>query len=199
MTRISMEDGADTRRSGLEDEATNATSHELPPPSDPTAMAGFPTNPASEPKVGSEGGESPPEVLQTPQAYVTFLVISGRRRTMPFDPETTVGRVKELVWNAWPTDWENERPLGPSYMRILYLGKMLQDDDTLAKLKFSTHMPQSDPAPIPTIVHISVRPFAPTGENDITKKKRGRGRGDAQSQGDGTDDSSTPGCCCIIC
>jgi hypothetical protein len=41
-------------------------------------------------------------VPQTPQTYVTFLHISGRRRTMAFDPETTIGRLKELVWNSWP-------------------------------------------------------------------------------------------------
>jgi hypothetical protein len=76
---------------------------------------------------------------------------------------------------------------------------MLQDDDTLTssflvysllflpsstdgqliwtELKFPTHMPQSDPAPTPTIVHLSVRPFAPAGDTDLSKKKRGRGRG----------------------
>ena len=42
-------------------------------------------------------------VLQMPQTYLTFLLISGRRRTMSFDPESPIGRVKELVWNSWPT------------------------------------------------------------------------------------------------
>ncbi|KIK25679.1 hypothetical protein PISMIDRAFT_676982 [Pisolithus microcarpus 441] len=37
------------------------------------------------------------------QVTLTFLLVSGRRKTQTFDPETTVGRVKELVWNAWPT------------------------------------------------------------------------------------------------
>ena len=41
-------------------------------------------------------------IPQTAQVSLTFLLVSGRRRTMGFDPETTVGRVKELVWNAWP-------------------------------------------------------------------------------------------------
>jgi hypothetical protein len=71
---------------------------------------------------------------------------------MSFDPETTIGRVKELVWNTWPegvcvpifvlfrahitslvidNEWQSERPPAPSYLRLLYLGKMLQDDDTL--------------------------------------------------------------------
>lgn len=41
-------------------------------------------------------------VPHMPQVSLTFLLVSGRRRTMSFDHEITVGRVKELVWNAWP-------------------------------------------------------------------------------------------------
>lgn len=61
--------------------------------------------PPAEP-IASQTSEKPTvdsqEVPQTPQTHLTFLVISGRRRTMAFEPDTTVGRVKELVWNAWP-------------------------------------------------------------------------------------------------
>jgi len=28
-------------------------------------------------------------------------------------------------------DWQDERPPAPSYLRVLYLGRMLQDDETL--------------------------------------------------------------------
>ena len=94
----------------------------------------------------------PTAVPQTPQTFITFLLVTGKRRTMSFDPETTIGRVKELVWNTWPegvcvpifvlfqshvttlaidNEWQSERPPAPSYLRLLYLGKMLQDDDTL--------------------------------------------------------------------
>jgi hypothetical protein len=48
-------------------------------------------------------GDVEPEVPADPQASVTFLLVSGKRRTMTFQPELTVGRVKELVWNSWPT------------------------------------------------------------------------------------------------
>ena len=44
-----------------------------------------------------------PTVPQMPQIYLTFLLISGRRRTMSFEPESPIGRVKELAWNSWPT------------------------------------------------------------------------------------------------
>lgn len=33
--------------------------------------------------------------------------------------------------HATTTDWQDERPPAPSYLRILYLGKILQDEDTL--------------------------------------------------------------------
>ena len=49
-----------------------------------------------------ERAEQEPEVPQTPQVSLTFLLVTGKRRTMSFEPETTVGRAKELVWNAWP-------------------------------------------------------------------------------------------------
>ncbi|KAF5383083.1 hypothetical protein D9615_004859 [Tricholomella constricta] len=102
----------------------------LPPNNeDVTPQVGEKANDAVE-IPGTGAGEA--QVPQTPQVFITFLVISGRRRTMSFEPETTLGRVKELVWNAWPTEWEDERPFAPSYLRVLYLGKMLQDDDTLA-------------------------------------------------------------------
>lgn len=42
--------------------------------------------------------EEPP----IPQVSLTFLLVSGKRKTMSFDHETTIGRVKELAWNGWP-------------------------------------------------------------------------------------------------
>jgi hypothetical protein len=49
-----------------------------------------------------QAAEAAAVVPQVPQTLVQFLLVSGRRRSMAFDPETTVGRVKELVWNSWP-------------------------------------------------------------------------------------------------
>lgn len=87
------------------------------------------------------------------------------------------------------TEWEDERPLAPSALRILYLGKMLQDDETLesaflrlspvanklnlitplTELKFPT---STHPNPHPTIVHLSIRPVPAADEG--LKKKKGR-------------------------
>jgi hypothetical protein len=43
------------------------------------------------------------EVPAEPRVSITFLLISGKRRTMLFQPGLSVARVKELVWNGWPS------------------------------------------------------------------------------------------------
>jgi len=137
-------------------------------------------------------------VPQMPLIYLTFLLISGKRRTMSFEPESPVGRVKELVWNSWPTEWRDERPPAPSYLRVLYLGRMLQDDETLISLRLPTYTPQSTPdssssGPTPTIVHLSIRLYQPL--NDDPKKKNKRIIG----TNNGDDDGSEATCChCVI-
>ncbi|KAF8157068.1 hypothetical protein B0H34DRAFT_484626 [Crassisporium funariophilum] len=149
-------------------------------------------------------------VPQMPQTYLTFLLISGRRRTMSFEPETAIGRVKELAWNSWPADWQDDRPPAPSYLRVLYLGRMLQDDETLINLRLPTHTPQqpsspqtSSSGPTPTIVHLSIRPYPPPGEGDPMKKtKNRRGQHASFSGGNGANEpDGEAGCCrsCIIC
>ncbi|KAJ7089171.1 ubiquitin-related domain-containing protein [Mycena belliarum] len=159
-------------------------------------------------------------VPQTPQTVLTFLLVDGRRRTMPFDPDTTVARVKELVWSGWPSDaeWQDDRPPAPSYLRILYLGKILQDDDTLAKLNFPSHIPPSptssppastpaDHPPLPpTIVHLSIRAYAPPPDDALKKKKSTRRRGATgeapDAAGGGPEAGAAEesgGCCCVIC
>ncbi|KAG1729523.1 ubiquitin-related domain-containing protein [Suillus paluster] len=148
------------------------------------------------------------QVPQTPQVSLTFLLVSGRRRTMSFDPANTIGRVKELVWNAWPTDWQEETPQAPSHLRILHLGKILQDEDTLTRLSFPTSLPSSSSS-LPTIVHLSIRPSNISTVDDTMKKKRlsnafarrGTLNGDTEIPQESADDAVGRGCCCgcIIC
>ena len=64
-------------------------------------------------------------VPQMPQTYLTFLLISGRRRTMCFEPESPIGRVKELAWNSWPTG-----PCAP--LRLSIHLAIFDDDHSLA-------------------------------------------------------------------
>jgi len=68
------------------------------------APAPAPAQPEGEPEevVSAVEAQAAIVVPQVPQTLVQFLLVSGRRRSMAFVPETTVGRVKELVWNSWP-------------------------------------------------------------------------------------------------
>lgn len=157
----------------------------------------------------TDGTTAPENIVpQTPQVSLTFLLVSGRRRTMSFDPAITIGRVKELVWNAWPADWQDESPQAPSHLRILYLGKILQDEDTLTHLSFPTSL-QSASSSLPTIVHLSIRPSNISTVDDTMKKKRlsnafsrrGAINTDTEIAHEGADDAVGSGCCCgcIIC
>ncbi|KAF9525237.1 ubiquitin-related domain-containing protein [Crepidotus variabilis] len=187
--------------------ATNGSSELQSSTSGAVGLEGVPLDPQSKiletsmsPQLTSTSPTQPHEkataeeeaVPQMPQTYVTFLLISGRRRTMSFEPETTIGRVKELVWNSWPSDWQDERPPAPSYLRVLYLGRMLQDDETLSKLKLPVSV---SAGPTPTIMHISIRPIPPPGEGDMKKKKR-RGIDETGNE----EQAGGAGCCrCVIC
>lgn len=114
-------------------------------------------------------------------------------------------------------------PPNPSYLRLLYLGRILQDDDTLEsepgnlslwrvwanstwhpELKLPTHTPRPDyeegrDSPyVTTIMHLSIRPIAPPADDGLSKKK---GRRRAQSEGGAEEDGAQGGCCsgCVIC
>jgi hypothetical protein len=69
------------------------------------ASAGGTEESASSQKASVQTNQPQPlePVPRTPQTFLTLLLVSGTRKTMSFEPETAIGRVKELIWNAWPT------------------------------------------------------------------------------------------------
>jgi hypothetical protein len=83
-----------------ESSTSNATTHQAPElisNSQELQSVQQPSTPSTQPQTVSQ------TVPQMPLIYLTFLLISGRRRTMSFEPESPIGRVKELAWNSWPT------------------------------------------------------------------------------------------------
>ncbi|TFK23507.1 hypothetical protein FA15DRAFT_670431 [Coprinopsis marcescibilis] len=206
----------------MSDKPTDSQTGVAPPSNEIPTQEQDSSPPAPETTIPDLSPPAPePLIPQTPQTYLTFLLISGKRKTMSFEPETAVGRVKELVWNAWPSDWQDERPPAPSYLRILYLGKILQDDETLSSLKLPTNTPapstplendtttpsssgppvRSRNAPTGTIVHISIRPYAPVNEAESsTFKKKRRGTRDSSVHDEPNNQDNNAGCCgCVIC
>jgi len=151
-------------------------------------------------------------IPQTPQISLKFLLVPGSRKVMSFDATTSISRVKELVWNAWQSDWQDPRPPTPSYLWIVHLGKVLQDDNTLEGLSFPSW---TTPSPaISTVVHLWIRNAPPPAvDESALKKKTRRSTMRANStrqlslngtQGQATDttaDEHGGGCCagCVIC
>jgi len=118
---------------------------------------------------------------------LVFILPSGQRQTMSFESDTSVARVKESIWRAWPSDWSAKRPPTSSYLRILHLGKQLKDGCSLASLRLS-HLISGCPSQVPVIVHlvISLCP-AHDGDKDIPSKN------------DYNYVTDEAGCSCIIC
>ncbi|EIW71022.1 hypothetical protein TREMEDRAFT_28173 [Tremella mesenterica DSM 1558] len=108
------------------------------------------------------------EIKQTPQQpskpmiHLRVLIISGQSHLFTFEPTFTVGRVKELIWSMWPSEWVSPaQPPSPSFMRILFAGRILEDDSTL----ISNNLPATlSPTP-PTVIHLSVRSFSIRNED----------------------------------
>ncbi|OCF45775.1 hypothetical protein I317_00263 [Kwoniella heveanensis CBS 569] len=150
----------------------------------------------SHPLATTNGVEESPKANAppVPKVHIKALIISGQSRMLSFEPELTVGRMKELIWNSWPSDWTDPaQPPSPSYLRILHAGRILQDDSTLS----SNNLPVTDTPNTPTVVHISVRSFSIRGEDTDPKKPGIIGRTTShRSHRNDTDD--TGGCKCII-
>jgi len=109
-------------------------------------------------------------------------------------------RNKILPWltSSLPTvEWADEQPPSASFLRILYLGRILTDESLLSSLNIPQFTPSSKPnalpdqdplsagnpesssseLPMPTVFHVSVRSFAPPSSDDDMKKKGRRRRG----------------------
>ncbi|QRV82143.1 ubiquitin-like Rad60 SUMO-like protein [Ceratobasidium sp. AG-Ba] len=140
----------------------HATLPPEPAESGPAAAESAP--PTSEPAPQPEPATAP----NPTDIAVTFLLITGTRQTMHFPPSMTFGRAKEAFWGAWTPENAADKPPASSFLRVLHMGKILSDDQTLAAAK----LPSVSTNPSGTIVHISIRPFGPTADEDIVKAKR---------------------------
>ncbi|WVQ69435.1 uncharacterized protein L199_007652 [Kwoniella botswanensis] len=183
--------------------STNPTSHpegEIHPipPTSSSAEPSHPLDPAIPPTSTQltqqdEVVENVQSIPTTPKVHVKVLIISGQSKVLSFEPELTVGRMKELIWSSWPSEWTDPaQPPSPSYLRILHAGRILQDDSTLA----SNNLPVSETSSLPTVIHISVRSFSIRADDD-PKKPHGLGRTTSASRSHrGEDDVG--GCKCVI-
>ncbi|TKA83665.1 hypothetical protein B0A55_00462 [Friedmanniomyces simplex] len=103
-----------------------------------------------------------------------------------FDPMAITGyKLKELIWTDWRKEWE-PRPASPSAIRLITMGKMVDDKKTLNEYSFG--MDRTN------VVHMTVKP-ADFGEDEETAGKHA-GKGGSIRTRDGGE--SGAGCRCVI-
>ncbi|RKP38118.1 ubiquitin-related domain-containing protein, partial [Dimargaris cristalligena] len=81
---------------------------------------------------------------------LTCLLISGKRHTFRFPAGATIRQTKQQIYQEWPKEWESDKPDSPGFLRLLYLGKVLEDPRGLADYQLL-------PARKPTIVHLTIK------------------------------------------
>jgi len=132
-----------------------------------------------------------------PLITLTFLLVTGQRRTLEFPVETTVTRVKEILWHTWSVELFGEQPPSPNFLRLVHLGKIWTDEVRLIDINL-TSTPQQ-----PAVIHLSVRPFLPPGDDPSSSKRRKSKRTNTSETTDPAPTHSAVrnahGCCCIIC
>lgn len=90
--------------------------------------------------VGSETAASGPSI------HITLLLTTGARHPYKIDPKylrkrnveaenadpfnISVYTLKELIWRDWRAEWE-PRPSSPAYIRLINMGRMLDDKSAL--------------------------------------------------------------------
>ncbi|KAK0259780.1 hypothetical protein LTS09_005622 [Friedmanniomyces endolithicus] len=103
-----------------------------------------------------------------------------------FDPMAITGyKLKELIWTDWRKEWE-PRPASPSAIRLITMGKMVDDQKTLNDYSFG--MDKTN------VVHMTVKP-ADFGEDEETAGKHGAKGGSIRTRDGG---ESGAGCRCVI-
>ena len=96
--------------------------------------------------LGPDGEPSPPTDPSTPALRITLMLTTGARHAYTisqkyltsrkvtavdasgnFDPREMSGyKLKELIWTDWRSEWE-DRPRDPSSIRLIIMGRMIDD------------------------------------------------------------------------
>ncbi|KAL1923798.1 uncharacterized protein VTP21DRAFT_8778 [Calcarisporiella thermophila] len=93
---------------------------------------------------------------------LTLLLVSGKRSAFDFTTQQTVKEVKEGILEQWPKEWISEKPPSASNLRLLHLGRFLDDSTTLESNGIKSGQ---------TIVHLLIRGNLQDDDDDLTKKR----------------------------
>ncbi|EXJ94438.1 hypothetical protein A1O1_02834 [Capronia coronata CBS 617.96] len=145
------------------------------------------------PVVPAKDGEATGPVLT-----LTLLLTSGARHPFRLDGRyltkrnvnvddndpfnLSVYNLKELILREWREEWE-AKPSSPNYIRLISMGKLLDDKTSLKDYKFGPDLPN--------VLHMTIKP------QDYIEEEDAKG-GKASYTNPRESENRSPGCRCVI-
>ncbi|EME40485.1 hypothetical protein DOTSEDRAFT_74152 [Dothistroma septosporum NZE10] len=120
------------------------------------------------------------------EKYLRNRKVEAKDANGAFDPKAISGyQLKELIWTDWRSEWE-PRPTSPSSIRLILLGRMVEDKSLLRDLPF-----KSDST---NVVHMTVKPADLIDDEDTA----GKGTGKSSSTRMRDTEDRGAGCRCVV-
>ncbi|KAI8053723.1 ubiquitin-related domain-containing protein [Syncephalis plumigaleata] len=88
------------------------------------------------------------------QVALTCLLVNGERHTFHFTPEASIQLAKQHIHEHWPKEWTEPRPDDIDSLKLLYLGRFLDDENTLTDNSMAANRSY--------IVHLTIRRRVPS-------------------------------------
>ncbi|KXT16513.1 hypothetical protein AC579_1332 [Pseudocercospora musae] len=121
------------------------------------------------------------------EKYLRNRKVEVKNSEGTFEPRELSGyQLKELIWTDWRSEWE-PRPVSPSSIRLIVMGRMIEDKSTLKDFPFNLANTN--------VVHMTVKP-ADLIDDDDTAGAKGTGKASITRTRD--DGEGGAGCRCVI-
>lgn len=106
--------------------------------------------------------------------------------------EATVAQLKQCITTKWPAFKTNSPSPDPSRLRLIFLGKILEDSQTLENVGLGSNANQN----VSSVIHVSVRPES----FQLDSKRTPTGSYSVQAGGavDGQQSGGRCGCCVVM-
>lgn len=176
-----------------------------PPPPPPPAHTADDPQPVTRTYTTAIGPSSDSPVIPAkegetsgPVLTVTLLLTSGARHPFRLDNKylakrnvevpdhdvfnLSVYKLKELILREWREEWE-AKPSNPNYIRLISMGKLLDDKASLKDYKFGHDSPN--------VLHMTIKP------QDYVEDEDAKG-GKSTLSGNRDSEGRSPGCRCVI-
>lgn len=72
-----------------------------------------------------------------------LILVSGKTKDYLFRPSDSAGEIAQYVFDNWPIDWNEEAVSSAEILRMIYQGRFLHGNVTLAALGYPQEKPQS--------------------------------------------------------